>query len=74
MPPKRVSTSEAPVMTQVAIRKLVTDSVFATLEAQAANMANTDNTTRRREVERITKKRTKNKAKTTKPDSEWKRL
>ncbi|GJV21362.1 hypothetical protein Tco_1370382 [Tanacetum coccineum] len=25
-------------------------------------------------VERITKKRTKNKAKTTKPDSEWKRL
>ncbi|GJW09724.1 hypothetical protein Tco_1575551 [Tanacetum coccineum] len=33
MPPKRVSTSEAPAMTQVAIRKLVTDSVFATLEA-----------------------------------------
>ncbi|GKA90275.1 CLK4-associating serine/arginine rich protein [Tanacetum coccineum] len=27
-----------------------------------------------RQVERITKKRTKNKAKTTKPDSEWKRL
>ncbi|GKA25413.1 hypothetical protein Tco_0711522 [Tanacetum coccineum] len=26
------------------------------------------------DVERITKKRTKNKAKTTKPDSEWKRL
>ncbi|GKG32568.1 hypothetical protein Tco_0430078, partial [Tanacetum coccineum] len=25
-------------------------------------------------VERITKKKTKNKAKTTKPDSEWKRL
>ncbi|GJS42818.1 putative ribonuclease H-like domain-containing protein [Tanacetum coccineum] len=25
-------------------------------------------------LERITKKRTKNKAKTTKPDSEWKRL
>ncbi|GJX55232.1 hypothetical protein Tco_0285129 [Tanacetum coccineum] len=26
------------------------------------------------DIERITKKRTKNKAKTTKPDSEWKRL
>ncbi|GJS71842.1 reverse transcriptase domain-containing protein, partial [Tanacetum coccineum] len=49
MPPKRTSTSEAPVMTQAAIRKLVADSVTAVLEAQAANMANTDNTTRPRE-------------------------
>ncbi|GJY52711.1 putative reverse transcriptase domain-containing protein [Tanacetum coccineum] len=37
-------------MTQVAIRKLVADSVTASLEAQAANMANTDNTTRPREA------------------------
>ncbi|GKA71808.1 hypothetical protein Tco_0778024 [Tanacetum coccineum] len=44
------STSEAPAMTQAAIRKLVADSVTAALEAQAANMANTDNTTRPREA------------------------
>ncbi|GJY29135.1 reverse transcriptase domain-containing protein [Tanacetum coccineum] len=31
-------------MTQAAIRKLVADSVAVALEAQAANMANTDNT------------------------------
>ncbi|GKB24866.1 hypothetical protein Tco_0864267 [Tanacetum coccineum] len=37
-------------MTQAAIRKLVADSVTAALEAQAANMANTDNTTRPREL------------------------
>ncbi|GKB01490.1 hypothetical protein Tco_0829534, partial [Tanacetum coccineum] len=36
MPPKRTSTSEAPAMTQAAIKKLVSDSVFASLEAQAA--------------------------------------
>ncbi|GJV28525.1 reverse transcriptase domain-containing protein [Tanacetum coccineum] len=41
-----MSTSEAPAMTQAAIRKLVADSVTTALEAQAANMANTDNTTR----------------------------
>nr|GEV74835.1 reverse transcriptase domain-containing protein [Tanacetum cinerariifolium] len=45
MPPKRTSTSKAPAMTQAAIKKLVADSVSATLEAQAANIANTDNTT-----------------------------
>ncbi|GKA34340.1 hypothetical protein Tco_0720769 [Tanacetum coccineum] len=44
MPPKRTSASKAPGMTQAAIRKLVADSVTAALEAQAANMANTDNT------------------------------
>ncbi|GKA41875.1 reverse transcriptase domain-containing protein [Tanacetum coccineum] len=44
-----MSTSEAPAMTQAAIRKLVVDSVTAALEAQAANMTNTDNTTRPRE-------------------------
>ncbi|GJT17019.1 hypothetical protein Tco_0875725 [Tanacetum coccineum] len=45
-----MSTSEAPSMTQATIRKLVADSVTSALEAQAANMANTDNTTRPREA------------------------
>ncbi|GKG15936.1 reverse transcriptase domain-containing protein, partial [Tanacetum coccineum] len=40
----------APTMTQAAIRKLVADSVSAALEAQAANLANTDNSTRPREA------------------------
>nr|GEU78983.1 hypothetical protein [Tanacetum cinerariifolium] len=40
------SASEAPVMTQAAIRKLVADSVTAALETQAATMANTKNTNR----------------------------
>ncbi|GJY83227.1 reverse transcriptase domain-containing protein [Tanacetum coccineum] len=44
MTPKRTSTSAASAMTQAAIRKLVADSVFAALEAQAATMSNTDNT------------------------------
>ncbi|GJS94377.1 putative heat shock protein 70 family protein [Tanacetum coccineum] len=42
MSPKRTSTSEAPAMTQAAIRKLVPIA----LEAQAANIANVDNTNR----------------------------
>ncbi|GKC04952.1 hypothetical protein Tco_0996562, partial [Tanacetum coccineum] len=46
MPPKRTSTSEAPAMTQAAIRKLVTDSVTAALEAQAATMESTSNPNR----------------------------
>nr|GEU36335.1 hypothetical protein [Tanacetum cinerariifolium] len=46
MAPKRTSTSAAPAMTQAAIWQLVADSVTASLEAQAANMANTDNTNR----------------------------
>ncbi|GJY02581.1 putative reverse transcriptase domain-containing protein [Tanacetum coccineum] len=46
MPPKRTSTSEAPAMTQAAIRKQVADSVTAALEAQAAMMENADNTNR----------------------------
>ncbi|GJW80884.1 putative reverse transcriptase domain-containing protein [Tanacetum coccineum] len=50
MPPKRTSTSEAPAITQAAIKKLVANSVSTALEAQAANMANTDNTTRLREA------------------------
>ncbi|GJZ08653.1 hypothetical protein Tco_0542936, partial [Tanacetum coccineum] len=44
MTPKRTSTSEAPAMTQAAIKKLVADSVAIALEAQAATMANADNT------------------------------
>ncbi|GKA89837.1 hypothetical protein Tco_1427046 [Tanacetum coccineum] len=50
MPPKRTSKSEASSMTQAAIKKLVANSVSATLEAQAANIANTNNTTRPREA------------------------
>ncbi|GKD61611.1 hypothetical protein Tco_1299120 [Tanacetum coccineum] len=46
MPPKRTSTSEAPSMTQAAIKKLFADSVTAALEAQVATMANADNTNR----------------------------
>ncbi|GKA75598.1 putative reverse transcriptase domain-containing protein [Tanacetum coccineum] len=46
MPSKRTSTSEAPAMTQAAIGKLVADSVTAALKAQAATMANVDNTNR----------------------------
>ncbi|GKD00433.1 putative reverse transcriptase domain-containing protein [Tanacetum coccineum] len=46
MAPKRTSTSATPDMTQAAIKKLVADSVVAALEAQAATIANTDNTTR----------------------------
>ncbi|GJU13238.1 putative reverse transcriptase domain-containing protein [Tanacetum coccineum] len=44
MAPKRTSTSAVLAMTQAAIRKLVADSVSEALEAQAATMANTDNT------------------------------
>ncbi|GJX93170.1 hypothetical protein Tco_0347756 [Tanacetum coccineum] len=46
MPPKRTSTSEAPAMTQAAIKKLVADSVIAALEAQGASMAGTSNPNR----------------------------
>nr|GEU86135.1 reverse transcriptase domain-containing protein [Tanacetum cinerariifolium] len=46
MTPKRTSSSAAPTMTQDAIRQLVANSVTATLEAQAATMASTDNLNR----------------------------
>ncbi|GJS74323.1 hypothetical protein Tco_0707164 [Tanacetum coccineum] len=46
MPPKKTSTSEAPAMTQAAIKKLVADSVTVALEAQVATMANTSNPNR----------------------------
>ncbi|GJT14699.1 reverse transcriptase domain-containing protein [Tanacetum coccineum] len=47
---KNVNTSEASAMTQATIKKLVAHSVSTALEAQAANMANTNNTTRPREA------------------------
>ncbi|GJY84102.1 hypothetical protein Tco_0497478 [Tanacetum coccineum] len=50
MPPKRMSTFEAPAMIQAAIKKLVADNVTTALEAQATNMENTNNTTRPRET------------------------
>nr|GEW47878.1 hypothetical protein [Tanacetum cinerariifolium] len=43
---KRTSTSATPAMNQAAIRQLINDRVAAVLEAQAANMENTDNTNR----------------------------
>ncbi|GJW48938.1 reverse transcriptase domain-containing protein [Tanacetum coccineum] len=43
MPPKRASTTEAPAMTQDAIKKSVADSVTSALEAQAATMASASN-------------------------------
>nr|GEX10583.1 reverse transcriptase domain-containing protein [Tanacetum cinerariifolium] len=51
MPPKKNSTSaasasEAPAMTQAAIRQLVVDSVAKAMETQAATMANADNANR----------------------------
>nr|GEV00543.1 reverse transcriptase domain-containing protein [Tanacetum cinerariifolium] len=46
MDPKRTSTSAAPAMNQAAIRQLIDDRAAAALEAQAANMANIDNTNR----------------------------
>ncbi|GJY93836.1 hypothetical protein Tco_0509618 [Tanacetum coccineum] len=49
MTPKRTSTFAALAMTQAAIRKLVVDNVVAALEAQAATMANADNTNRNTE-------------------------
>ncbi|GJX55909.1 putative reverse transcriptase domain-containing protein [Tanacetum coccineum] len=46
MAPKRASTSAVPTMSQTAIGKLVADSVSTALEAQAATMANAENTNR----------------------------
>nr|GEV54962.1 reverse transcriptase domain-containing protein [Tanacetum cinerariifolium] len=49
MASKRTSTSAVPAITQAAIKKLVDDSVATALEAQAANMANANNTNRNTE-------------------------
>ncbi|GJU89592.1 hypothetical protein Tco_1302015 [Tanacetum coccineum] len=57
MPPKRTSTSEAPAMTQAAIKKLVADSVAAALEAQAATMASTTNPNRKGEEQSAEKEK-----------------
>nr|GEW85799.1 hypothetical protein [Tanacetum cinerariifolium] len=46
MPPKKTSTFTAPAITQAAIRQLIADSVVASLEAQDATMASTNNTNR----------------------------
>nr|GEZ30569.1 reverse transcriptase domain-containing protein [Tanacetum cinerariifolium] len=46
MVPTRTSTSASPAMNQAAIRQLIDDRVATALEAQAANIANTDNTNR----------------------------
>nr|GEX74297.1 hypothetical protein [Tanacetum cinerariifolium] len=46
MAPKRTSTSAAPAMNQAAIWQLIDDRVADALEAQAANMENTNNTNR----------------------------
>nr|GEU71145.1 reverse transcriptase domain-containing protein [Tanacetum cinerariifolium] len=46
MPPKRTSTSEAPAMTQAAIRQLVIDCIATALETQAATIENADNANR----------------------------
>ncbi|GJV84557.1 putative reverse transcriptase domain-containing protein [Tanacetum coccineum] len=46
MAPNKTPTSIAPAMSQAVIRKLVANSVVAALKAQAATMANDDNTNR----------------------------
>nr|GEZ48320.1 hypothetical protein [Tanacetum cinerariifolium] len=46
MPPKRVSTSIAPAMTQATIQQLISDGIAAALEALAATMENNDNLNR----------------------------
>nr|GEV56264.1 hypothetical protein [Tanacetum cinerariifolium] len=50
MPLKRTSTSEAPAMTQAAIRQLVVDSVVTALETQAATMENANRNPKPREA------------------------
>nr|GFB02846.1 reverse transcriptase domain-containing protein [Tanacetum cinerariifolium] len=46
MPPKRVSTSTVPTMTQDTIRQLISDGIAAALEALDATMANINNPNR----------------------------
>nr|GEU47653.1 reverse transcriptase domain-containing protein [Tanacetum cinerariifolium] len=43
MPPKRSSTSEASIMSQASIRKLVADNVATALKTQTTTMAEVDN-------------------------------
>nr|GEU35294.1 copia protein [Tanacetum cinerariifolium] len=61
-PPKRTSKSTTPAMTEATIRKLITEGVAATLEAQAAAMENVDNpntNTGPREIPVVKKETTK---------------
>ncbi|GJY91893.1 putative reverse transcriptase domain-containing protein [Tanacetum coccineum] len=60
MPPKRTSTSEAPAMTQTAIKKLVADSVTTAMESQAVTMASTSNPNRNTRPTGITITKTRN--------------
>ncbi|GKA21609.1 reverse transcriptase domain-containing protein [Tanacetum coccineum] len=53
MPPKRTSTSKTPVITLDAIRQLINDGISSTLKAQAATMANFDNSNRNTEPREI---------------------
>nr|GEY09311.1 reverse transcriptase domain-containing protein [Tanacetum cinerariifolium] len=53
MTPKRTSTSAPPAINQAVIWQLIDDCVAAALEAQDANMANTDNTNRNPELREI---------------------
>ncbi|GJY64288.1 hypothetical protein Tco_0465748 [Tanacetum coccineum] len=53
MPPKRTSTSETPVITLDAIRQLINDGISSALKAQAAAMANSNNSNRNTEPREI---------------------
>ncbi|GJZ54296.1 ankyrin repeat-containing domain, PGG domain protein [Tanacetum coccineum] len=58
MPPKRTSTSETPVITLDAIWQLINDGISSALKAQAAAMANSDNSNRNTEPREILFERT----------------
>ncbi|GJV69718.1 reverse transcriptase domain-containing protein [Tanacetum coccineum] len=53
MSPKRTSTSETPAITLDAIRQLINDGISSALKAQAAAMANSDNSNRNTEPREI---------------------
>ncbi|GKF87032.1 hypothetical protein Tco_0257909, partial [Tanacetum coccineum] len=53
MPPKRTSTSETPAITLDAIRQPINDGISSALKAQAAAMANFDNSNRNTEPREI---------------------
>ncbi|GJU58005.1 reverse transcriptase domain-containing protein [Tanacetum coccineum] len=53
MPPKRTSTSETPAITLAAIQQLINDGISSALKAQAAAMANSDNSNRNTEPREI---------------------
>ncbi|GJR37320.1 hypothetical protein Tco_1213004 [Tanacetum coccineum] len=53
MPPKRTSTSETSAITLEAIQQLINDGISSALKAQAAAMANSDNSSRNIEPREI---------------------